>query len=81
MTMAARSPARRHRARRRDCPSSGFVFCCFNNSYKFTPDVFDIWMRLLHEVEGSVLWLSAANAGATQNLRAEAGQRGVSPSG
>jgi predicted O-linked N-acetylglucosamine transferase (SPINDLY family) len=60
-------------------PEHGFVFCCFNNSYKFTPDVFDIWMRLLHQVEGSVLWLSASNESATQNLRLEAGQRGISP--
>jgi predicted O-linked N-acetylglucosamine transferase (SPINDLY family) len=60
-------------------PEHGFVFCCFNNSYKFTPDVFDIWMRLLRAVEGSVLWLSASNDRATQNLRAEASKRGVSP--
>jgi predicted O-linked N-acetylglucosamine transferase (SPINDLY family) len=60
-------------------PEQGFVFCCFNNSYKFTPDVFDIWMRLLHAVEGSVLWLSASNESATQNLRMQAGKRGISP--
>ncbi len=36
----------------------GFVFCCFNNSYKLSPAVFDVWMRLLARVEGSVLWLS-----------------------
>ncbi|MEO5732839.1 MAG: tetratricopeptide repeat protein, partial [Rubrivivax sp.] len=38
-------------------PQTGFVFCCFNNSYKITPEVFDIWMRLLSNVECSVLWL------------------------
>ena len=37
-------------------PEDGFVFCCFNNNYKITPDVFDVWMRLLKEVEGSVIW-------------------------
>jgi protein O-GlcNAc transferase len=60
-------------------PESGFVFCCFNNNYKITPDVFDIWMRLLREVEGSVLWLSAADSTARKNLCAEAITRGVSP--
>jgi protein O-GlcNAc transferase len=60
-------------------PEQGFVFCCFNNSYKLTPDAFDIWMRLLREIAGSVLWLSASNPGAMQNLRAEADKRGVSP--
>ena len=55
------------------------MFCCFNNSYKFTPDVFDVWMRLLREVEGSVLWLSAPNPRARcRILRAEAEKRGVS---
>src|SRR5262249_41243276 len=38
-------------------PESGFVFCCFNQHYKITPDVFGIWMRLLAGVPGSVLWL------------------------
>ena len=41
-------------------PEHGFVFCCFNNNWKITPAVFDVWMRLLHRVEGSVLWLSRA---------------------
>lgn len=44
---------------RADCglPEEGFIFCCFNNSYKITPREFGIWMRLLNAVEGSVLWL------------------------
>jgi predicted O-linked N-acetylglucosamine transferase (SPINDLY family) len=58
-------------------PESGFVFGCFNNSYKITPDVFDVWMRLLQAVDGSVLWLAAANASAVGNLRREAEVRGV----
>ncbi|MGA9032483.1 MAG: tetratricopeptide repeat protein, partial [Sulfuricaulis sp.] len=60
-------------------PDGAFVFCCFNNSYKITPDLFDIWMRLLHAVGGSVLWLSEANATAVRNLRREAEQRGMAP--
>jgi predicted O-linked N-acetylglucosamine transferase (SPINDLY family) len=58
-------------------PDSGLVFCCFNNSFKITPDVFDVWMRLLKEIAGSVLWLSAVNAGAAERLRREAQQRGI----
>ena len=58
-------------------PSAGFVFCCFNNNYKIMPAVFDRWMRILSRVEGSVLWLSQANAMAVGNLRKEAERRGV----
>ncbi len=43
-------------------PENRFVFCSFNNSYKIMPDVFDVWMSLLRQVEGSVLWLIEANA-------------------
>ena len=59
-------------------PDHGFVFCCFNNAFKITPDLFDIWMRLLGATEGSVLWLSAGGS-ARDNLRREAQRRGVSP--
>ncbi len=58
-------------------PASGFVFCCFNNNYKITPTVFDGWMRILHRVEGSVLWLIADNPTAAANLRREAIARDV----
>lgn len=60
-------------------PESGFVFCCFNNSYKITPEVFDVWMRLLQQVEGSVLWLLQDNTVASRNLKLEASARGVDP--
>lgn len=60
-----------------ELPQTGFVFCCFNNNYKITPEVFDCWMRILKEVEGSVLWLSENNAKASANLKKEAGIRGV----
>lgn len=56
----------------------GFVFCCFNQAYKITPDVFDIWCRLLADVPGSVLWLLKSTL-AEGNLRNEAYQRGISP--
>jgi predicted O-linked N-acetylglucosamine transferase (SPINDLY family) len=58
-------------------PESGFVFASFNNSYKFTPAIFDIWMRLLLGTEGSVLWLPASNLTAMRNLKREAVARGV----
>ena len=58
-------------------PEKGFVFCCFNNSYKLTPAFFDIWMRLLNAVPGSVLWLSERNDFVKDNLRREASCRGV----
>lgn len=58
-------------------PPAGFVFCCFNNSYKIGPDVFDRWIRMLRRTENSVLWLSANNPAAVRNLRREASLRGI----
>ena len=58
-------------------PQDGFVFCSFNNSYKITPDVFDIWMRILKQVDGSVLWLVGGSPAMERNLRSEAAARGV----
>ena len=58
-------------------PERGFVFCCFNNNYKITPAVFDVWIRLLNSVESSVLWLLEDTAAASRNLKREAGARGV----
>jgi predicted O-linked N-acetylglucosamine transferase (SPINDLY family) len=60
-------------------PERGFIFASFNNSYKFSPAMFEVWMRLLNAVDGSVLWLSEVNAAATRNLRREAQARGVDP--
>jgi protein O-GlcNAc transferase len=58
-------------------PEAGFVFCSFNNNYKISPAVFDVWMRLLNQVEGSVLWLLEGSAAAVRNLRQNAAVRGV----
>ncbi len=58
-------------------PEHGFVFCCFNNNYKITPRVFGCWMRILKQVEDSVLWLLEDNATAASNLRKEAVARGI----
>jgi len=74
-TIAATAPSRA------ECglPERGFVFCCFNNAYKILPAVFGAWMRLLDEIEDSVLWLAPANASARENLRREARARGIAP--
>jgi predicted O-linked N-acetylglucosamine transferase (SPINDLY family) len=60
-------------------PERGFVFCCFNGSHKITPDVFDVWMRILKQVRGSVLWLLADHRATMGNLMREAAARGVEP--
>jgi predicted O-linked N-acetylglucosamine transferase (SPINDLY family) len=60
-------------------PETGFVFCCFNHNWKITAPIFDVWMRLLHQVDGSVLWLLEGNAAIGANLRKEAAARGIAP--
>jgi len=70
------------RAFRRDelgLPASGFVYCCFNSTYKILPDMFACWMRILARVPGSVLLLYADREEARRNLRQQAQIRGVSP--
>jgi protein O-GlcNAc transferase len=58
-------------------PDAGFVFCSFNNNFKITPEMFGVWMELLKEVPGSVLWLLEGNRFAPANLCREAKRRGV----
>ena len=60
-------------------PEDAFVFCCFNNNFKITPEVFDCWMRILKRVDNSVIWLFEGNTKATSNLQKEAEIRGVHP--
>ena len=60
-------------------PETGFVFACHNHEHKLTPEIFDVWMRLLLAIEGSVIWLKALNPTAVINLRREARARGVAP--
>lgn len=75
---AKRAPAGAPPARKDlSLPDEGVVFASFNNTYKITPRVFDIWMRLLKAVDGSVLWQLGDNPAAVRNLRAEAAARGV----
>lgn len=60
-------------------PDRGVVFCCFNAAYKFNPEVFRSWMRLLKAAGGSVLWLAECNATAEANLRRLTAAAGVDP--
>jgi predicted O-linked N-acetylglucosamine transferase (SPINDLY family) len=60
-------------------PEDGFVFCSFNNNYKFTEEVFASWMRMLQAVPGSVLWLLADNPWSQASLTRRAGEHGVDP--
>ncbi len=66
---------------RRDAglPESGFVFCNFNQSYKLTPGTFASWMRILGQVDGSVLWLLEAAAPFAENIARHAQAHGVAP--
>ena len=73
--IAERAPSRQEYG----LPDQAFVFCCFNNSYKITPEIFDVWMRLLGQVEGSILWLLQHNVVTPRNLRREAEQRSIAP--
>lgn len=61
-------------------PQDRFVFCSFNNNYKFNEDVFDCWMRILKRTHDSVLWLLADNPWAQENLCARAQAHGVDTS-
>jgi protein O-GlcNAc transferase len=71
----SRIPTRREQS----LPDDGFVFCCFNETYKLNPTCFEIWMRLLRAVPGSVLWLLADNEAAEENLREYARHHAIDP--
>jgi predicted O-linked N-acetylglucosamine transferase (SPINDLY family) len=58
-------------------PATGFVFCCFNNSWKITAPIFDAWMRILAETDDAVLWLLDSNPSASDNLRERARASGI----
>lgn len=66
---------------RNDCglPDHATVFCCFNQTFKITPQVFDIWINILNKIAGSVLWLLDCNRWAKANLLKYAQARGMDP--
>ncbi len=67
------------RAEASELPPDGFVFCSFNHSWKITPAIFEVWMRLLNAVPGSVLWLLGSSSGFRDSLTREAAARGIAP--
>ena len=73
--IAMRTPARAELK----LPDTGFIFCCFNNNFKITPEIFDVWMRLLNKVDNSVLWLLEDNPAVSRNLREAAKYRNIAP--
>lgn len=73
--IAERTPSRAEAG----LPEAGFVFCAFNNTYKLNPPFFDIWMRLLASVPGSVLWIAVGAIEVQRNFRREAERRGIDP--
>lgn len=77
-------PAKRRTARtltraEAGLPERGFVYCSFGIVSKITPDVFDVWMRLLKATDGSLLWLLETNPAAARHLKREARARGIAP--
>ncbi len=73
--IAAKLPSRREAG----LPDDAFVLCCFNQSFKITPSIFDVWMRILGQLEDGVLWLLQTSDLAVANLRRQAAARGVDP--
>lgn len=73
-----RAPTRRARAAA-GLPENALVYCCFNQPNKILPEQFDDWMKILAQVEGSVLWLMDSGAAVSANLRREAKARGIDP--
>ena len=58
-------------------PKNSFVFCCFNQSFKITADVFAIWLRILKQAPNAVLWLLECNQWAKSNLQKVAENAGI----
>jgi len=63
-----------------ELPETGFVFCSFSHDYKISPPLFDVWMRILKRVPGSVLWLMSRGETQQRNLGSAAELRDIDPS-
>lgn len=61
-------------------PDQAFVFCAFNGVHKITPDIFALWMKILHRVPDSVLWVLCAEETSQNALRAHAASHGIDAS-
>ncbi len=73
--IAAQRPSRAEEG----LPQDGFVFCNFNHANKFTPEIFSLWMGLLTQIAGSVLWLLKPHPVCMDNLRQQAARHGIAP--
>jgi protein O-GlcNAc transferase len=62
-----------------DLPIDGMVYCSFASHYKLDAIMFAIWMRILDQTEGSVLWLTPGSPTAERNLRNQACTHGIDP--
>ncbi len=60
-------------------PARGFVFCVFNGPQKITPEMFAVWMSVMHAVPGSVLWMLCHDAGVSERLCSHASKTGIDP--
>ena len=60
-------------------PAEGFIFCSFNQCFKFTPETFDSWMMILLKTPGSYLWISRQRVPAMESFKKQAAARGVDP--
>jgi len=67
------------RLTRSECnlPEEGLILCCFNNPFKITPPIFECWMRLLHKIPNSILWLLTEDEITIGNLRKYAVNSGI----
>jgi len=74
-----RIPAKTPNRAEEGLPEAGFIFACFNSIHKLVPELFAIWMRMLHAVEGSVLWIPGSSPIVMINLRREAMAQGIAP--
>lgn len=74
----SKRPVGKHTSKtKHNLPENAFVFCCFNQTFKITAEVFAVWMHLLQQVPNSVLWLLACNPWAKANLHKEAASAGI----
>jgi predicted O-linked N-acetylglucosamine transferase (SPINDLY family) len=58
-------------------PENGFVFCCFNNSYKFNKKTLESWARIMMSIPGSVIWISEGNNLFQKNILIEFKKYGI----
>ena len=79
-TIDLRNSLMAHSRESQDLPTEGFIFACFNNSFKITPEIFEVWMNLLGKVTNSVLWLTSPSSIAIENLKIEAKKFGIDTS-